>query len=152
TGDVRVFETRPIPSGRSEHHTFKVELTRQGKTLTSTKRVEALPGRKTGVDFRNMLLPGAGVAELSIGNPPAVVTLLMPEDAKLTVNDVPRDVGSDLRILESPPLLPHQIYFYNVKVTVKRDGLVQRFNERVYVNSGDMKEVDINTWLRKRVV
>jgi uncharacterized protein (TIGR03000 family) len=51
TGTKRLFTSPPIVEGRSYSYTFKMELVRDGKTVSVTKEVTVSAGKETTVSF-----------------------------------------------------------------------------------------------------
>jgi uncharacterized protein (TIGR03000 family) len=55
TSATRTFETPPLEAGRAYTYTFKAEVTRNGKVLTTTQRLRFDAGKPLEVDLRNAL-------------------------------------------------------------------------------------------------
>jgi uncharacterized protein (TIGR03000 family) len=67
---------------------------------------------------------------------PARVTIMLPEGARLFVNDQPFDVNPAARTFETPELKPGQPYHYVFKAEVQRDGQMMRDIKQVEVAAG----------------
>ncbi len=59
TSDTRTFVSPPLPRGQDYHYTLKAELTRNGRTLTTTRRVTVRAGEEKQV---TLTFPSGGVA------------------------------------------------------------------------------------------
>jgi uncharacterized protein (TIGR03000 family) len=72
---------------------------------------------------------------------PAQVTIHVPADAKLYIDDVACPLTSDTRSFTTPTLKPGQKYFYDVKAEVMRGGETVADTQRVVLEAG--KEVSV---------
>jgi uncharacterized protein (TIGR03000 family) len=73
---------------------------------------------------------------------PARVTIQLPADAKLYIDNVACPLTSGKRSFDTPSLQPNKKYFYNVRAEVVRDGQLQTETQRVVVQSG--QQVSVN--------
>jgi uncharacterized protein (TIGR03000 family) len=71
----------------------------------------------------------------------AQVTIHVPADAKLFIDDVVCPLTSDTRSFTTPKLKQGQKYFYDVKAEVLRDGETVAETQRVVLEAG--KEVSV---------
>lgn len=74
---------------------------------------------------------------------PAVITVSLPADARLTVDDRPTQSTSSHRVFVSPVLQPGKDYFYTLKAEVVRDGQTQSVDQRVIVRAGRESRVTL---------
>lgn len=80
----RTFVTPPLPADREAVYSFKVEYTRDGETLTQTKKVRVRAGGFTSVDFADLIPTIKGEAVKSLppipmpSNEPAEATKVPP--------------------------------------------------------------------------
>jgi uncharacterized protein (TIGR03000 family) len=75
------------------------------------------------------------------GNGPTQVTIHLPADAKLFIDDVVCPLTSDTRSFTTPKLQPGQKYFYDLKAEVVRGGETVTQTQRVVLEAG--KEVSV---------
>jgi uncharacterized protein (TIGR03000 family) len=73
---------------------------------------------------------------------PARITVTLPADAKLTVDDVECPLTSEKRTFSSPKLQPGQRYYYTFKAEVVRDGKTRTETKRVIIAAGDKVDVE----------
>jgi uncharacterized protein (TIGR03000 family) len=130
-----VFTTPALEPGRTYQYVFKAEAVRDGRTVTDVKRVMVQAGRQAEVDFTD-LAGDRGAAEA------AKVTVRVPEDAKLYVDNVQCPLTSTSRTFETPKLQPGRRYFYTVRAEVERDGQPVSESRRIYVEAGQTTNVD----------
>jgi uncharacterized protein (TIGR03000 family) len=71
----------------------------------------------------------------------AQVTVLMPENARLFVDDVPYPTIQEKITFETPKLEANRAFYYTLKAEIVRDGKVYRDSRRVDVAAG--KEVKV---------
>jgi uncharacterized protein (TIGR03000 family) len=83
----------------------------------------------------------AGASEVSEPAPGHVVVNL-PEDARLTVDDVACPLTSARRAFNTPDLQPGRTYFYVLKVEAMRDGQTVTQSKRVTVRAGEETTVE----------
>jgi uncharacterized protein (TIGR03000 family) len=74
----------------------------------------------------------------------ARVTVTLPSDAKLWVDNVECPLTSSVRTFSTPALNPEQRYFYNLKVEIVRDGQTLSETQRVVITPGQEARVDFN--------
>jgi uncharacterized protein (TIGR03000 family) len=78
---------------------------------------------------------------VATGRQPAQVTIHVPADAKLFIDDVVCPLTSDTRSFTTPKLQPGQKYFYDVKAEVMRGGEMVTQTQRVVLEAG--KDVSV---------
>jgi uncharacterized protein (TIGR03000 family) len=132
------FRTPNLTPGRSYDYLFVASATRDGKTVTKTERISVRPGQTTEIDFRNLGRAVAAAAE------PATVTVVLPEGAKLYVNDVALK-ASRKQTFETPKLEKGKKFYYTVKVELRREGRLVSETKRVSVEAGKTVTVDFTT-------
>jgi uncharacterized protein (TIGR03000 family) len=69
--------------------------------------------------------------------------VILPADAKLTIDGMPTDSTSESRIFESPSLAPGKTFYYMLKATVIRGGKTQAVTRKVAVRAGQGTRVEI---------
>lgn len=95
----------------------------------------SLPGTQTGAEE----LPTWGCP----GTGHALLTVVVPEGAKVFVNDLPtRSTGSRRQYL-SLGLLPGRVYPYHVRAEVTRDGRTEPRSKLVYLRAGERAEISL---------
>jgi uncharacterized protein (TIGR03000 family) len=62
----------------------------------------------------------------------------LPADAKLYVDDRPMNTTSNVRTFNTPELEPGQLYFYELRIEVQRDGKQVTETKRVIIKAGDV--------------
>jgi uncharacterized protein (TIGR03000 family) len=77
----------------------------------------------------------------SAGPAPATLTVRLPADARLSINQATTQAGAAVRTFETPPLKPGKEYYYTLKAELVRDGQSLTTTERVAVRSGEKKQV-----------
>jgi uncharacterized protein (TIGR03000 family) len=75
----------------------------------------------------------------------ARITVKLPSNAKLWVDDVNCPLTSSERSFNTPPLAPGRQYFYTIRMEVERDGQTVSEDRRVFVAAGRQVNVDFNT-------
>jgi len=136
--DRPVFIAPDLQPGRKYTYTLKATVTRAGKAQTVTRQVVVRVGDKVRVDLSPVEARTPAVAQ-------ATLTLALPRDATLTVNDEPTAVRSDRPVFIAPGLKPGRKYAYALKATFTRGGKVQSVSRRVTVRAGDQIQVDLTT-------
>jgi uncharacterized protein (TIGR03000 family) len=72
----------------------------------------------------------------------ARVTVRLPEDARLFVDDVLCPLTSGERTFTTPPLEAGRAYYYTLKAEVVRDGRTQSTSRRIDVEAGKEMTVE----------
>ncbi len=75
----------------------------------------------------------------------ARITVSLPSNARLWVDNVKCPLVSGQRSFNTPALNPGTEYFYTLRMEVDRDGQVVSENRRVFVAAGRSISVDFNT-------
>jgi uncharacterized protein (TIGR03000 family) len=74
----------------------------------------------------------------------ARVTVNLPADARLWVDQVECPLTSGVRAFNTPALQPGQTYYYTVKMQVDRNGSPVTDSQRVLVSAGEQVTVNFN--------
>jgi uncharacterized protein (TIGR03000 family) len=82
---------------------------------------------------------------VSIPASKARVTVMVPSDAKLWVENVVCPLTSTVRSFDTPSLNPNQRYFYNIRAEIVRDGRTISETQRVVIIPGQEARVDFTT-------
>jgi uncharacterized protein (TIGR03000 family) len=54
TSAERAFDTPPLAKGKTFQYTLKAEITREGKTVSETKRISVAAGKQVAVEFEKL--------------------------------------------------------------------------------------------------
>jgi len=73
------------------------------------------------------------------------VTVVVPAEARLWVDNVECPLTSTVRSFNTPPLSANQQYFYSLKVELARDGRTISETQRVLITPGQEARVDFTT-------
>ncbi len=139
-GDEEVYTSPALTPGRTYSYTFVAERLVEGKPVTETKEVNVFAGRSTVVDFSDF----GAVAKSDEEAAPASVTVKLPSNAKLTVNDVAVNVSGQ-QTFTTPKLEKGKSYFYTVKAEIVREGKTVTETRRVDVAAGKEVTIDFTT-------
>jgi uncharacterized protein (TIGR03000 family) len=133
SGAEEVFATPQLEPGKTYQYVFRAEATRNGKTVSDTRRVVVEAGKQAEVDFNDLVAPAADIAK---------VTVIVPEDAKLFVDGTECPLKSARRTFETPKLDPGRQYYYTVRAETLRGGRKVEDSRRVVVEAGRLTTVD----------
>src|SRR5437868_919117 len=90
-----------------------------------------------------MLLVGVAVVGLQPAGPaPCRVTVLVPPDARLSVNGAPCPLTGRRRAFDSPPLPPGRRFTYTLRAEAVRGGNTVVKTRRVELRAGGAVEED----------
>jgi uncharacterized protein (TIGR03000 family) len=78
------------------------------------------------------------------GSAPATITVNLPADAKLTIDDSPTNATSGNRTFATPALEAGNEYFYTLKVEVTRNGQTVTDSKRISVRGGEETQVNFD--------
>jgi len=118
----------PVPSSNPEVEALRKEVERLKKAL------EKVPDPKKKSTDEGVSAPVS-----------SRVTVTLPSDARLWVENLECPLTSSVRSFETPPLNPNQKYYYNLKVEVARDGRKVSETQRVIITPGQEARVDFNS-------
>jgi uncharacterized protein (TIGR03000 family) len=127
------FRTPDLEPGSAYTYAFKVEVVREGQTVAYTKEVKVQAGRVSEADFTKLATEGKDAAQ---------VTVKLPADARLYVDDVLCPLTSATRRFNTPELQAGRSYYYNLKAEVVRDGEKRTATKRVVVEAGKQVTVE----------
>jgi uncharacterized protein (TIGR03000 family) len=77
---------------------------------------------------------------------PAQVTVRLPADARLYIDNTVCPLTSDTRSFNTPTLQPGQEYFYTFRAEITRDGQTRSQSQRVVVAPGRRVTVQFNNF------
>jgi uncharacterized protein (TIGR03000 family) len=126
----QVFATPNLEAGRTYSYEFRAEATRDGKTVTRTRKVIVEAGQESTADFN----------DLTLSDSPAHVTITAPADARVTVDGV--NIPATARSFNTPTLEAGRKYYYTVKMATTREGRAVNDSQRVVVESGKDVKVE----------
>lgn len=109
----------------------------------SQPKVVPVPGKDDQNDQKKKKV--GSEEEVSIPANVARVTVQLPSDARLWIENVECPLTSDVRAFNTPALNPNQRYFYNVRAEIVRDGRTISETQRVIITPGQESRVDFNT-------
>jgi len=138
--EQRSFTTPRLDAATPYTYTLKAQVVRNGRLFNATKDVEVRAGETTRVAFRD-LEPAAAVAERNPAEAPPVsahITVKLPQEAKLYVNDV----LCPTRAFDTPKLDPERTYRYTLKAEFVRDGQQRTESKVVTFRAGQPVTVD----------
>jgi uncharacterized protein (TIGR03000 family) len=117
----------PVPASNPEVEALRKEVRELREKL---KKSEKIGEPKNNKD------------EVSAPTATARVTVSLPGDARLWVENVECPLTSNVRSFNTPALNANQRYVYNLTMQVVRNGQTQRESQRVIVIPG--QEVNVN--------
>jgi uncharacterized protein (TIGR03000 family) len=133
TANEETFRTPELEQGYSYTYTFKAHVVRDGKTVAYTKQVKVRAGQISTADFTKLATEGKDTAR---------VTVKLPTDARLYVDDVLCPLTSSTRSFNTPELDAGRKYYYTLKAEVVRDGETRAATQRVLVEAGKQVTVE----------
>jgi uncharacterized protein (TIGR03000 family) len=136
----RSFFTPKLEPNQDYFYTVKAEMTRNGQTVSESKRVVVRGGQVSAVDFGDM--SNTVARSVTPTSAPARITVKLPADARLFVDDVACNLTSGTRSFDTPKLEPGREYSYVLKAEVERDGKMRTDTRRVVFQAG--KEVSVD--------
>jgi uncharacterized protein (TIGR03000 family) len=127
TAIEETFRTPDLEPGYAYTYTFRAEAVVEGRPVAYTKSVRVQSGQTTEADFTKLTTEGKDVSR---------VTVKLPADARLYVDNVVCPLTSDTRTFNTPELEVGRSYFYTLKAEVVRDGETRTRSTRVVVEAG----------------
>jgi uncharacterized protein (TIGR03000 family) len=146
TSGTRSFQTSALDRGRDYYYTIRAEATRDGQPVSQSQRVVVRAGQVSRVDFGD--LSAAARVSPAAATAPAHVTVRLPENARLFVDNVAYPQTTATPTFDTPGLEPGRTYFYTLRVEVPRDGQTRSDRRRVEVQAGKQVEVDFSDLTR----
>jgi uncharacterized protein (TIGR03000 family) len=139
TGVNRRYVSNNLEPGYNYTYELKVELIRDGKTLSETKIVKVRAGDSADLafDFNN-------ASEEKIAKEPAKtsVTLLVPDDAQVYLSGNPTRSFGPVREFSTTKLEAGNIWNnYVVRVEVQRDGRTLSKEQTITLQAGENREL-----------
>jgi uncharacterized protein (TIGR03000 family) len=139
TSGTRSFQTPALDRGRDYSYTIRAEATRDGRAMSQSQRVVVRAGQVTRVDFGD-LTAAARVAPAATA--PAHVTVHLPENARLFVDEVAYPAQSTTPTFDTPALQPGRSYYYTFRVEMAGAAPARSDSRRVEVAAGKQVDVD----------
>jgi uncharacterized protein (TIGR03000 family) len=127
TAIEETFRTPDLEPGYAYTYTFRAEAVVEGRSVAYTKSVRVQSGQTAEADFTRLTTEGRDVAR---------VTVKLPSDARLYVDNIVCPLTSDTRTFNTPELDVGRSYFYTLKAEVVRDGEKLTRSTRVVVEAG----------------
>jgi len=134
---TRTFKSPALEKGQDYYYTLKAEVMRDGKPATREQRAIVRANEIARIDFTD--LAAKQVSELKAA--PAKVTVQIPEDARLFVNDVLCPMTSTKRTFDTPELPVGQKFAYTLRAEANRNGQTLRAVRKVEMQAG--QEVNV---------
>lgn len=135
------FTTPRLEKGSSYVYQIRADAVRDGRTVSDVKNVRVWAGRTSRISFPDLHAAVPEVAERAPGAT-ARITVQLPKDAKLYVNDEWCPLQSASRSFDTPPLDPGREYRYTLKAEVMRDGRARVEKKTVAFRAGQPVTVD----------
>jgi uncharacterized protein (TIGR03000 family) len=133
SGNEETFRTPELEPGYAYTYTFTARVVRDGKKVAYTKEVRVRAGQTSSADFTKLTTEGKDSAR---------VTVKLPSDARLYVDDVLCPLPSASRTFDTPALNAGQSYYYTLKAEVERGGEKRTARKRVLVEAGKQVTVE----------
>lgn len=132
SSSTRSFRTPQLQAGRDYFYTMKVEAVRDGAAVEKSARVIVRAGETARADFGDLSDAVALTREA-----PAKITVKLPSEAKLFVDDVACNLTSDTRNFETPKLQSGKKYSYTLRAELPRDGRTIKAERKVVMTAGE---------------
>jgi len=151
TGPVRQFVTPgQLEPGKPYHYNLKAEWTENGQPVTRERKVDFRAGSQAMVDFTQATpQTGAPVTTESLYQPTAetaVITVRLPADATLLVDDMPTPQTGPVRKFVTPGRLESgKPYHYNLKAQWMENGQPVTRERKVDFQAGGQVNVDFTS-------
>jgi uncharacterized protein (TIGR03000 family) len=136
----RLLQTPELPPGKTFHYNLRAEMTVDGEKRVERRRVAVEAGKEAAVTFEKLRQPATVV-----GSAPAEVSVRLPADAQLYVDDRPSPGEGDRRTIRTAPLLGDRDYVMELKLRQTRDGKEETQTRRVELRAGQKVVVDFVT-------
>jgi uncharacterized protein (TIGR03000 family) len=137
-GSEESFTTPALEPGSTYSYTIKAEAVRDGRPVTVTRRLKVQAGRESHLEFTEF----SSGPELATVKEPAHVSVRLPADARLYIDDILCPLTSERREFDTPKLRPGQTYYYTLRAEVVRDSRKQTETRRVLVEAGKAVTVE----------
>jgi uncharacterized protein (TIGR03000 family) len=145
TSATRSFITPALEMDRDYYYTIQAEADRNGRALAQRQRVPVRAGQVSRVDFADLSSAEAVKVPREATPAPARITVRLPEQAKLYVDDVlcPQ-TDSAKRAFDTPQLEPGRTYHYTLRVEMVREGRTIKKDRRIDMQAGKKIDVDFS--------
>lgn len=143
SGSEDSYNSPALTPGRTYAYTVVAEFNKNGEKQTETKEVIVQAGRRSVVDFSSLtsVVSRKESKEGSDEKSPASVTVIAPEKAKVSVNDVVINIAGK-QTFQTPALEKGKKFFYTFKAEIEKDGKTATETRRVDVAAG--KEITVD--------
>lgn len=158
TGHERTFYTPDLPSGREYAYTFKIEYTRNGRTVSESQKVNVSAGRTATALFDDLTAarPTASTAVAAKDEPakpvsaekPALaeaaakITVKVPANGTLYIDGRKNEKSGTERQFTTPPLPAGKEFSYAMKLELVRNGQTEEVTQKVAFRAGEIVVVD----------
>lgn len=133
TSSERTFLTPALTGGQRYQYDLKVEYVRDGQSITDSKKIFVKAGERTEVEF-------ADKAEKVSSS----VTVIIPTDAKLFVDQVANEMTGTKREFRTPELAKGREFQYNFRAEIIRNGKKEDQTQVVVFKAGEPIKVDFS--------
>jgi uncharacterized protein (TIGR03000 family) len=89
-------------------------------------------------------MPVTYTAQAPVQTAPATLTVTLPADAKLLIDNTPTKSTSATRTFVTPPLASGRTYTYTLTAEVVRAGETKKVTQEVVVKAGEESKAVIN--------
>lgn len=135
TEAVMTFRTPALLPTAVYSYEIEAERNKDGQSLKETRTVSVKPGVESVVEFN--------AGNLSSGRE-AIVTLNLPENARLFVDGTPVTLPRGNKTFTTPALVPGETYQYEMKAEVDLGGKTVTETQSVKVAAGKSVTVDFD--------
>lgn len=163
TGNERTFYTPDLPGGREYAYHFKIEYTRNGRTVSETQKINVMAGRTATALFDDLTAARptgstavAAKAEepakpVSAEKPTAIepaapaaakITVKVPANGTLYIDGKKNDKTGTERQFTTPPLPAGKEFSYAMKLEMTRNGQQEEVTQKVAFRAGEIVLVD----------
>ncbi|HZU34644.1 MAG TPA: TIGR03000 domain-containing protein, partial [Gemmataceae bacterium] len=129
----RVLVSPALQPGRNYVYTLRTKTIRNGHPITQSRQVAVRAGALTRVDFGD-----------ASNKAPAQLSVHLPADAKLYVNNVLIPQAVARQPLDTPPLEQGKTYHYVLRAELNTTGQTRKETRQVNVQAGKLVEVRFN--------
>jgi len=129
------FNTPVLQPGQMYAYEFTASAMIDGQKVTRNKNIRVQAGQDTEVDFTDMVSTKSGSNR-------ARLTVHVPKDAKLFVDDVLCPMSDTVRSFDTPQLDRGRSYYYILKATAVRDGKTVEQSQRIVLEAGREVKVE----------
>jgi len=133
TSATRSFNTPDLTPGQDYVYTVKAVVERNGAKQERTEKVFVRAGQQSRVDLRSFEVAQAA---------PARVTVKVPEDARLFVDNVACPLTTAVRSFETPALEQGKSFAYTLRAEVTRGGKTLTESQKVVMEAGKAVELE----------